>query len=245
MQECISKIKGKGNGQHTDCNVCFIEEIKDEKKNKLNENIKTLDEISNKIEDSINKLKQIFQKIYEDKEKLKLDISKIFTKIRNTLNEREDELLLEIDNKYNNLFFTENLINQSDKLPNEIKYSLEKGRKINGDWNDGNNLNKKIQDCLDIENNISIINEINQKIEKCNSSKIKTKIVPENDNELNEFLKTIKIFGKIIFVMSDLIFKFKTGQNYSLSNNGLIATKTSGGDFLELHNNWRYRNSKK
>ena len=108
---CISKIKGKGNGQHTDCNVCFIEEIKDEKKNKLNENIKTLEEISNKIEDSINKLKQIFQKINEDKEKLKLDISKIFTKIRNTLNEREDELLLEIDNKYNNLFFTEKLIN--------------------------------------------------------------------------------------------------------------------------------------
>ena len=243
---CISKIKGKGNGQHTDCNVCFIEEIKDEKKNKLNENIKTLEEISNKIEDSINKLKQIFQKINEDKEKLKLDISKIFTKIRNTLNEREDELLLEIDNKYNNLFFTEKLINQSDKLPNEIKKSLEKGRKINGDWNNGNKLNKKIQDCLDIENNISIINEINQKIEKCNSSKIKTKIVPENDNELNEFLKTIKIFGKIIFVMPEiLIFKFKTGQNYSLSNNGLIATKTSGGDFLELHNNWRYRNSKK
>ena len=28
---CISKIKGRGNGQHTDCNVCFIEEIKEEK----------------------------------------------------------------------------------------------------------------------------------------------------------------------------------------------------------------------
>ena len=228
---CISKIKQKGNGQHTDCNVCLIEEVKDEKKNKLSENIKTLEEISNKIEDSINKLKQIFQKINEDKEKLKLDISKIFTKIRNTLNEREDELLLEIDNKYNNLFFTEKLINQSEKLPNKIKKSLEKGRKINGDWNDDNKLNKKIQDCLDIENNISNINEINKKIEKCNSTKIKTKIIPENDNELNEFLKTIKIFGKIIFEASDdLIFKFKPGENYSVSNNGLVATKTSGGD---------------
>ena len=231
---CISKIKEKGNGQHTDCNVCLIEEIKDEKKNKLNGNIKTLEEISNKIEDSINKLKQIFQKINEDKEKLKLDISKIFTKIRNTLNEREDELLLEIDNKYNNLFFTEKLINQIDKLPNEIKISLEKGRKINGDWNDGNKINKKIQDCLDIENNINNINEINKKIEKCNSAEIKTKIVPENENELNEFLKTIKIFGKIIFeiieVSDDFIFKFKPGKNYSVSNNGLIAKKTSGGD---------------
>ena len=228
---CISKIKEKGYGQHADCNVCLIEEIKDEKKNKLNENIKKLEEISNKIENSINNLKQIFQKINEDKEKLKLDISKIFTKIRNTLNEREDELLLEIDNKYNNLFFTEKLINQSNKLPSEIKMSLEKGRKINGNWNDGNKLNKKIQDCLDIENNINNIHEINQKIEKCNSTSIKTKIIPENENELNEFLKTIKIFGKIIFeIPESLKFKFKNGENYSVSNNGLIATKTGGGD---------------
>ena len=29
---CISKIKGKGNGQHTDCNICFIEDIKEIKK---------------------------------------------------------------------------------------------------------------------------------------------------------------------------------------------------------------------
>ena len=32
---CIVKIKGKGKGQHTDCNICFIEDIKDEMKNKL------------------------------------------------------------------------------------------------------------------------------------------------------------------------------------------------------------------
>ena len=47
-------------------------------------------------------------------------------------------------------------------------------------------------------------------------------------------MKTIKIFGKIIFeiieVSDSFIFKFKPGENYSLSNNGLIATKTSGGD---------------
>ena len=37
---CISKIKREGKGQHTDCNVCNIEDIKDEKKNKLKENFK-------------------------------------------------------------------------------------------------------------------------------------------------------------------------------------------------------------
>ena len=50
---CLSKIKEKGNGQHTDCNVCIIEKIKDEKKNKLKENIKFLEDFSNKIENSL------------------------------------------------------------------------------------------------------------------------------------------------------------------------------------------------
>ena len=27
---CITKIKGLGNGQHKDCDICFIEDIKDE-----------------------------------------------------------------------------------------------------------------------------------------------------------------------------------------------------------------------
>ena len=37
---CISKIKSKGNGEHKDCDVCNIEDIKNEKKDKLKENIK-------------------------------------------------------------------------------------------------------------------------------------------------------------------------------------------------------------
>ena len=36
---CLCKIKSKGNGQHNNCNVCNIEDIKNEKKNKLKENI--------------------------------------------------------------------------------------------------------------------------------------------------------------------------------------------------------------
>mgnify|MGYP006989009017 FL=1 len=32
---CISKIKDDENGQHKDCNICLIDEIKDTKKNKL------------------------------------------------------------------------------------------------------------------------------------------------------------------------------------------------------------------
>ena len=47
-------------------------------------------------------------------------------------------------------------------------------------------------------------------------------------------MKIIKSFGKINenILSYELEFKFKPGKNYTISNNGLIATKTGGG------NNW-------
>ena len=92
---CISKIKGKGNGQHADCNICFLENIKNEKKNKLKNNIKILEELSNKLKQSIKELKIILEKNDKEKEDIKSKIQNIFTKLRSALNEREDELLLE------------------------------------------------------------------------------------------------------------------------------------------------------
>ena len=136
---CITKLEGKGNGKHKDCNICFIENIKDEKKNKMNENIKFLEDLSNNLENSIKELKIIFEKINESKEELKLKIQKIFTKIRNSLNEREDELLFDVDKLYNDNYFNEDIIKESEKLPNKIKISLEKGKLINNEWNKDNN----------------------------------------------------------------------------------------------------------
>ena len=45
MFSCICKIRKDEIGKHKDCNVCTIEEIKDEKINKLKENIKCLEEL--------------------------------------------------------------------------------------------------------------------------------------------------------------------------------------------------------
>jgi hypothetical protein len=89
---CLCKIKIKGYGQHSDCDYCYIDDIKNEKKKKLKENIKLLEELSAKFEESINELKQIYEKKNEDKEKLKLEVQKIFTRIRNVVNEKEDKL---------------------------------------------------------------------------------------------------------------------------------------------------------
>ena len=71
---CIAKLNKKGDGQHKDCDVCYIEKIKEEKKNKLKENIKSLENLQNKFNESLELLKKIFQDIEKDKENLKLEI---------------------------------------------------------------------------------------------------------------------------------------------------------------------------
>ena len=112
---CISKIVGKGNGQHKDCEICFIEDIKENKKSNLKENIKYLNELSNILESSINELKLIFQKINDNKEKIKQNIQNVFTKIRTILNDREDILLQKVDETFNNLYFDEKIIKNTEK----------------------------------------------------------------------------------------------------------------------------------
>ena len=96
-----------------------------------------------------------------------MNIQKIFTKLRNEINNREDQLLIEVDKKYEELFFNEEIIKESEKLPNKIKISLEKGKLIDGNWEE-NKLNSLINDCLNIENNIENLNKINESINKCN-----------------------------------------------------------------------------
>ncbi len=228
---CISNIKEKGFGQHSECNVCLIDKIKEEKKGKLGENIKLLEDLSNKVENSFNELKKLIENINEDKEKLKLEISKIFTQIRNIINQREDELLLEVDNKYNNLYFNEDFINKNKNFPNKIKKSLEKGKLISKEWNSNKiKLNSFINGCLEIENDIKNINNIDETIKKINLKDDKLQFLPSDEKELNEFLNNIKIFGRISNNFANIFFKFKPGQNYSIINNGLIATKNNGGD---------------
>ena len=230
---CLCKIKDKDNGQHTDCNVCLIDEIKEEKRQKLNDNIKYLEDFSDKIENSINELKNIFKKISEYKEDLKMKISKAFTKIRNSVNEREDKLLNDIDNKFDDLFFKEDFINQNEKLPNKIKLSLEKGKKINNNWNNVDNLNSLINDCIKIENNIKNLNDIKKNLENFKNKKIDAifKFNLDSDNKINELLDKINEFGEITEDLEKLKFKFKPGINYALTNNNLTATKINGNDW--------------
>lgn len=199
--------------------------------------MKSLEEISNTIENSINELKEIFEKIQKNKEELKLKIQNIFTKIRSTLNDREDALLMEVDNIFDFLYFKEDHIKKSEKLPNKIKESLEIGNNMNNKWNNNEDLSLLINDCINIESNINDIYIMNDNIKKNNNS-INKKIYfnPQEDNELNEFLEKIKNFG--IINKNFQIYKFKPCPNnlkeerkYSLSgDNQNTITKTGGNE---------------
>ena len=160
--QCISKVKDEENGQHSDCDIYQIKDIENEKRNKLKDNIKCLEDISINLKQKINELKLIYEKIEKSKEELKANIQKTFTKLRSTLNDREEELLKELDNKYE-LYLNEKIMKDCDKLPNKIKISLQKGKEIELDWND-NKLNLLINNCINIENNIKNIKILNESI---------------------------------------------------------------------------------
>ena len=200
---CITKIKANGFGQHKDCDVCFLQDIKEEMKNKLNDNMKFLEDLSNNLNNSIKELKSLYDNIDKRKEEIKSKIQNTFTKIRSTLNEREDELLLEVDNKFNELFGNEDIIREGEKLPNKIKLSLEKGKINENDWNDNNKLSSIINICINIEGDVKNINIINENIKnyKINND-IKIDFDLENEY-FDNFIYTIKSFG-ILYAPNDL-----------------------------------------
>ena len=192
---CIAKIKSKGNGQHSDCDICNIEDILDEKEKNLEKNIKSLEELSKIVESSIKELNEIIEQIDKNKEEIKLNIQKTFTKIRNELNNREDQLLLEVDNKFQKQLNAENfdLLKEKDKLPNKIKHCIEKGKTSKEEFSKNNNKPALINACLNIEKMIDILNRINQDKNKYKSNK---RIINFISTE-NEIIKLIKKFGSI------------------------------------------------
>ena len=206
---CLCKINNNGNGKHKDCEVYCLDEIKNEKINKLKENIKFIEELSNNLEESLENLKINFNKINNHKDELKGNIQKLFTKIRNEINNREDEILLEVDRQYEKLYFNEEIIKEGEKLPNKIKLSLEKSKVIEKEEENNNkNTSLIINECINIEKIIKDIKKIKENTNKYNdTTNVKIKFFPENEYEINKFLENIKNFGNIKNIYD--IFKFK------------------------------------
>ena len=92
---------------------------------KIEEDIKYLKEFSNKLNEINNELKNESEKMNKNKEDIEIKIQRMFTKIRNTLNKAEDDLLLEIDNKFEKSNINKD-IKKNDILLNKIKLALNK-----------------------------------------------------------------------------------------------------------------------
>ena len=202
---CIVKIKDEINGKHSDCDIYKINEIEEEQKIKLKENIKTLENISKYINNSINKLKQELKKNKDNKDNLKLEIQKIFTKIRNQINERENILLSEIDQNLDDSSIKKDIINKLEKFPKKIESSLNQGKLIENQWKE-KRLNISITQCLNIEKKLEEINSYKDIIKKNNENNLVMKFKPEL-NDINSFLNTIQEFG-CIYNITDLQAKF-------------------------------------
>ena len=192
---CLCKIEGKNYGTHSKCNVCIIEEIKKDKKKMLDEKLLILEDFSKRLNESIKLIKIIYDKIDENKEELKSKIQNIFTKIRNELNEKEDRLLLELDNSYNEIYLKEDLPQKCEKIFKKLNISLEKGRKIESQFEDGLKLNLTIYNCIQFEKKINLFS-VNEAINKCNILKdFQFKFIQEKNNDINSIINSIKNFG--------------------------------------------------
>ena len=235
---CIAKIIGK----HHDCNICKIEEIKDEKINKIKENIQYLKELNNSLKDSINEIKSIFEKINENKEEIKTSIQKVFTKLRTELNNREDELLSEVDKKFDQLYCNEKIVKDSEKLPNKIKDLIEKAE--NAKEIKENKLSSFINDCINIEKSIMNIEEINNCIKNCKiNNNQKIQFIPDDYKEVKEFLENIKKFGKLgqnnYFKIinnpwTNERFKYNNVFYYTLKEDNYFAEKTQNNSYIHI-----------
>jgi hypothetical protein len=98
------------------------------------------------------------------------------------------------------------MIKKGEKLPKKMNSSLEKGKIVNNEWDNDNKLNYIIFNCVNIENNIKEINEINDCIKRYRTTNRQIKFFPEEE-EFNKNLKKVETFGEIktIMIYNDLL----------------------------------------
>jgi hypothetical protein len=121
---------------------------------------------------------------------------------------REDKILSEVGNKFDTLYFKEDLIKAAEKIPKNIKISLENGLKMNNEWNENDKLSLVLNDCINIEktiNDMILINESVQKNKKIN------KEIKFSKNQNETLINLIKEFGNI-----EIINKEEESQNKKL-----------------------------
>ena len=207
---CISKIQSKGNGLHKDCNICNVEDIKEEKSKVLKDNIEIIENLSSKFDSMMGELKSNVKTVTQ--ETIKTKIQSTFNAIKESINEREKEVMLKVDDLINN-HYDEMLSKEKQKYDNNLKKiekSISKSKEIENELNDSNKYKTSINECLIIENNMSNLNKDIERIKnEIDINKINSgiKFYPGDDETINEFTEKLKQFGNIY--QNSNIFKFR------------------------------------
>ena len=90
-----------------------------------------------------------------------LEIENEFEILKSALNERENQLLIEVDELFKKSSFEEEIIEENEKLPLKIRKSFDS---INDIKNKEIELNSEINYYLEFENNLNKIDELNKSI---------------------------------------------------------------------------------
>ena len=141
----------------------------------------------------------------------------MFTKIRNEINKREDQLLIKVEKVYEKYFFNKNLNKYIDKVTNQINLSINRGRILldESNNNETTNLINLINECVAIENNINDIEILKNNYKKYEQNKSKKIDLKFKEDEIN-FLMNIKNLGNICY--NDFIYRFEN-NSIELNNN--------------------------
>ena len=227
---CIAKITSKGDGQHYNCKVYAIEDIKQAKIDKLEENKKYLENLSKTIHSHTEELNKLYEELNTNKESIKKIIQQEFTKLKNILNNREDELLNAIDKIFND-YYDDDKIKKSQKIDKQIKITLDKSKTLDKYLNDNNYLNYLISICIDIENTIKDINKFNEDIKKLKIDEFNVKY----NSEIDILSKIIQNYGLIEYTNCSNLIKYKLYSiKTSKDNNVLLISHNSHSDLYHL-----------
>ena len=115
-----------------------------------------------------------FEKMDKNKKEVITQIQNVFAEIRKELKNREDELLKEVDIIFNNKKFDDKVLENSEKLSENIKSLLNRTENINNGDN-GNTLHNSEKNSIFV-NNPNAISEIQDNNKK---NKTQKKILKE------------------------------------------------------------------
>ena len=161
--------------------------------------------------------------------------------------------MLEVDELFNNNYFNENILKICENLPNKVKLSLEKVKNIDKEYND-NNLILFINDCVNIENNIKNIIDIDDKIKKNKDSANQKYCFIEG--EKNELIEKMQKFGNIEknnnfyeinnpWTSEKFEYDKKLKFYYTLTENNYVAQKTKNDSYIHLiKSNYKFTKNK-